>query len=195
MSFRAQTIYNILVVDDDDLTRTMYAERIEKEEEFQVIHARDGQEAWERIQSGGCDLVFTGINMPRMDGFELIRKLKDNSHYASIPIFVSSHMGRPEDKELALSLSVQRFITRGKHTPNEVVMMIRSEVLGKKLVYRLTISPSSPDYDIFIRDFFGSDCPHCPSQQQLPIQLLCDSDDGVELFRFNKDCERCKLPD
>lgn len=192
--FRAQTFYNILVVDDDDLTRTMYSERIEKEEEFQVIHARDGQEAWDRIQSGGCDLVFTGINMPNMNGFELIKKLKSSTQYSGIPIFISSHLGRPEDKELALSMGVHRFITRGKHTPNEVVTMIRAEVLGKKPVYRLTISPSSPDYDIFIRDFFGSDCPHCHPHQQLPIQLLCDSDDGIDEFRFNKDCERCKLP-
>ncbi len=185
--------YKILVVDDDDLTRQMYAERIEQEEEFEVIQAQDGQEAWERVQSGGCDLIFTGIVMPRMGGFELIEKLKDHPNFAQIPVFISSHLGRTEDRAEAAKLGVHRFITRGKHTPNEVVTMIRAEVIGKKPVYHLTISPNSPDYDIFVRDFFGSDCHDCYPHQQLPIQLICDSEDNVDLFQFVKDCERCKV--
>ncbi len=192
MVFNALSLYKILVVDDDDLTRDMYAQRIEKEEEFEVIHARDGQEAWDRLQTGGCDLVFTGIEMPRMDGFDLIKTIQEHSAYSKIPIFISSHLGRPEDKEKALALGAKRFVTRGKHTPNEVVTMIRAEVLGKKPAYRLTISPNSPDYQLFIKDFFGSDCPHCSPHQQFPIQLLCDSDDGIDLFKFVKDCDRCK---
>jgi CheY-like chemotaxis protein len=191
MDRNQQKPYQILLVDDDQLTREMYAQRIEQEPELDVVQAKDGQEAWEYLQEREVDLVFTGINMPRMSGFDLIRNIKASEQYASMPIFVSSHMGRPEDKELALSLGVTRFITRGKHTPNEVVSIIRSEVIGKLESYKLVVSPNSPDYELFVDDFFGGVCPNCVPDQQLPVILLCHHQDGKYSYEFKLDCKRC----
>src|SRR3989344_5882863 len=96
---------NILVVDDDFQQRDLYIEFL-RSKGFVVTGANDGQDAWEKIQKQKPDLVFTGIAMPRMTGFELIEKLRATPATASLPIIVFSHLGREEDKKRAKALGV-----------------------------------------------------------------------------------------
>ncbi|MFB6225694.1 MAG: PleD family two-component system response regulator, partial [Candidatus Paceibacteria bacterium] len=87
--------YLILVVDDDELTRNMYVERFEQEREFRIRTASDGLEALQIMTEEEVpDLVFTGIIMPRMNGFDLIESMQDRVKLANIPVMISSHMGR-----------------------------------------------------------------------------------------------------
>jgi len=65
----------IIIVDDDDETRTAYAE-IFRNKGFKVLEARDGVEGLDIATSEeGIDAIFTGIVMPRMDGFQMIEAL------------------------------------------------------------------------------------------------------------------------
>lgn len=117
--------FKILLVDDDVDTRSLYAE-VFQAAGFQVREAKDGLEGLEMATADRPDVVFTGIIMPRMDGFALTEALRSNVVTASIPIAFSSHLGRQEDQKRARDLGVDEFIVRDVVTPNEVVARIQS---------------------------------------------------------------------
>ena len=121
---------NILVVDDDFQQRDLYIEFL-RSKGFVVTGANDGQDAWEKIQKQKPDLVFTGIAMPRMTGFELIEKLRATPATASLPIIVFSHLGREEDKKRAKALGVE-FKIKGYDGPVEILQAVEELLTPKK---------------------------------------------------------------
>ncbi|MDO8443641.1 MAG: response regulator [Candidatus Azambacteria bacterium] len=159
----------ILIVDDDEFLLGIYAKNF-KDEGFEVSIARDGQEAWEIISGGNVpDIVFTGIVMPRMTGFELIAKMQANPDLSKIPTAINSHRGRPEDRELAQEMAVDDFIIQGFTTPAEVVRRIKM-LLGIQNVYKITIDADKYDGQMFI---------NLLNKQQ---GATCDPADGKEIF-------------
>lgn len=117
--------FKLLLVDDDTDTRELYAE-VFRGAGFEVREANDGLEGLEMATAERPDVVFTGIIMPRMDGFALTQALRGNVSTASIPIAFSSHLGRQEDQKRAKELGVDDFIVRDIVTPNEAVVRIQS---------------------------------------------------------------------
>ena len=110
----------IIVADDDFRQRDLYVDLF-RSAGFKVIPVNDGQEAWEQAQGQHPDLVFTGIMMPRMTGFELIEKLRANKATSSIPVIVFSHLGRDTDRAKAeIYLNVQ-FMIKGYDSPASIL--------------------------------------------------------------------------
>lgn len=131
----------ILIVDDDEFLLGIYAKNF-RDEGFEVLTARDGQEAWDMISAGNIpDIIFTGITMPRMAGFEFIAKLQADSNLANIPVAISSHRGRPEDEKLAKEIGVDDFIIQGATTPIETVRRIEL-LLGIQKSYKIVLTPN-----------------------------------------------------
>lgn len=150
----------ILIVDDDEFILGIYAKNF-KDEEFEVFTAHDGEEAWNIIKSGNIpDVVFTGITMPKMTGFELISKMQADEALAKIPVAINSHRGRPEDQELAKSMNVDDFIVQGTTTPAETVRRIKL-LAGIQNTYKIAIV--SDKYDAaalinFLNKQQGAEC-------------------------------------
>ncbi len=116
----------VLIADDDELLLGIYAKNL-ADEGLEVLTAGNGQEAWEIISAGNVpDLVFTGIIMPGMSGFELIQKIQADPRFSKVITAISSHRGRQEDKELAEKMGVGDFIIQGITTPAEVVVRIKA---------------------------------------------------------------------
>ena len=81
----------ILVVDDEQNIRFLYKEELE-EDGYQVLTATNGEEALQKLKKQVPDLIILDIKMPRMDGIELMRKIKDDN--GDIPIILCSAYGR-----------------------------------------------------------------------------------------------------
>src|SRR5665647_2104757 len=99
----------ILIIDDDTETRNMYVE-VFKKNDFEVEEAVDGMDGLEKTLKNIPDIVFSGIVMPRMDGFDLINSLKKNPATSQVPVVISSHLGKAEDEEKARGLGAKDFI-------------------------------------------------------------------------------------
>src|SRR3989344_7918655 len=108
----------ILVVDDDFQSREVYLELF-RSKGYEVIPADDGLEGLELALKSRPDLVFTGIIMPRMDGFEFIRNLRVNITTAKVPVIMFSHLGREEDRQKAKSLAGVEFMVKGIDGPKD----------------------------------------------------------------------------
>ena len=175
----------ILLVDDDESIRTMYAEIFNKEG-FDVEEAIDGLEGLEKATQNVPDIIFTGIIMPRMDGFGLIESLRKNVATAEIPIFMSSNMGRKEDEEKAKEKGVKDFFIVGMIPPKQVVGRVKS-LFGNKLSYTLKFDPKGLDAtrlaeDIHLkeRNYF---CSKCGTDMVLSVEIL-NSEQGELKAKF-----------
>jgi CheY-like chemotaxis protein len=139
----------ILIVDDDKFLLNIFISGF-KQEGFDVKTAGDGQEAWDIIQGGFLpDIVFTGILMPRMTGFYLVRKMQADPKLASIPVAIFSHRGRPEDKETARELNVDDFLIQGVVPLTEIVRRIEL-LLEIHQIYHIKVGRNQYDSEALI---------------------------------------------
>lgn len=88
----------ILTVDDSRTMREMVAFTL-KSAGYEVVEAEDGQAALQLLNSGKVDAVITDLNMPNMNGFELIRSLRDNPVYKFTPILMLTTESEGSKKE------------------------------------------------------------------------------------------------
>jgi CheY-like chemotaxis protein len=132
----------ILIVDDDASTREMYAE-IFKNSDFDILEAKDGVEGLDMATREMPDVIFTGIIMPRMDGFTMIEALKKNLNTCNIPVVISSHLGREADRQRANSLGVRDFIVRDTTPPKKVAERIKMIFTGG--IYRIDFNAYNLD--------------------------------------------------
>lgn len=102
---------NVLVVDDDAVTRGLLSRVLKAHADiFQVITAKDGQDALQIIEDQTINLVITDLQMPEMDGFALIAHL--NEHYPEIPVFVMTAFGNTEVKSQAEAVGTLKYFEK-----------------------------------------------------------------------------------
>jgi two-component system chemotaxis sensor kinase CheA len=119
-----QATRSILVVDDSMTTRTLEKSILEAHG-YRVRVAVDGLEALALLRAEKADLVIADIQMPRMDGFELLAALKKDQNLNQIPVIVVTSLERPEDQERGLSLGADAYIVKRKFDQGELLAAIR----------------------------------------------------------------------
>lgn len=98
---------------------------------YQVLTARNGQEALEILETHMPSLIITDILMPKLDGFAMVQKLRTNPKTQAIPvIFLSATYVTPEDRNFALSLGASRFIEKPIDT--EEFLLTIAELLNQE---------------------------------------------------------------
>jgi CheY-like chemotaxis protein len=102
-----------LVVDDDDVARTVLSKMIKCEEGWEVIAAKNGQEALTRLQQGlRPDIVIADLVMPEMDGVAFVSRVREDPHLRSLKIIATSAV-QDRDKIVALAnLGVRTYLTK-----------------------------------------------------------------------------------
>jgi chemosensory pili system protein ChpA (sensor histidine kinase/response regulator) len=102
----------VLIVDDSITVRELLSMSFNKIG-YRVEQARDGQEAWDKLRSGlPCDLVFCDIEMPRMDGLELLSRMQKDSHLKRIPIAMLTSRGADRHRQMAVDLGASGYFTK-----------------------------------------------------------------------------------
>lgn len=102
----------ILVVDDSLTVREM-ERKLLLARGFEVDVAIDGIDGWNVVRSGDYDLVITDVDMPRMDGIELVSLIKKDLHLHKLPVMIVSYKDRPEDRARGLSAGADYYLTKG----------------------------------------------------------------------------------
>jgi chemotaxis protein histidine kinase CheA/ActR/RegA family two-component response regulator len=102
----------VLIVDDSITVRELLSMSFNKVG-YRVEQARDGQEAWEKLRAGlPCDLVFCDIEMPRMDGLELLSRLQKDNALKRIPIAMLTSRGADRHRQMAVDLGASGYFTK-----------------------------------------------------------------------------------
>jgi two-component system chemotaxis sensor kinase CheA len=104
----------ILVVDDSITTRTLEKNILEAAG-YQVKLATDGEEALAVLVTDGLpSLIVTDINMPRLDGFDLTYRIKQDSRYADIPVILVTSLDSPADKARGIEVGADAYIVKSR---------------------------------------------------------------------------------
>ena len=123
----SQNNTKILIVDDDPFILDMYVIKF-KEQGFQIDTATDGKMALEKIQTDNPDIVLLDVVMPKMDGFDVIKKIQENKIPRTFKILFLTNFGQKEDVERGMQLGADGYIIKAHFTPSEVVAKVK-EVL------------------------------------------------------------------
>jgi CheY-like chemotaxis protein len=113
----------VFLVDDDEFILDLY-ERVFRMEKHEVQKAHDGAEAWDILERSKQlpDVIITDINMPRMDGYELVKKIKNDTRFSDIPVIILSNLYKREDQQKGLDLGASYFLVKSEHDPKEVLI-------------------------------------------------------------------------
>ena len=118
--------YSVMVV-DDSLTMRKVLGRLLEREGFEVIIAKDGMDALQLLQDVTPDIILTDIEMPRMDGFGLVRNIRDDIRTKNTPVVMISSRTAEKHRNVAAELGVNAFF--GKPVPDDELVAKINELL------------------------------------------------------------------
>jgi two-component system, chemotaxis family, chemotaxis protein CheY len=104
--------YNVLIVEDSPTMRQLIAFALKRIRGVRIVEASDGVDGLKKLSSERFDLILTDINMPIMDGLKLVSLVRNDANYKTIPIVVITTEGAQEDRERALALGANDYITK-----------------------------------------------------------------------------------
>lgn len=102
----------VLIVDDSRAMRAMLTSTIESLGDFKIIEACSGFDALRLLPRESADLILTDINMPDINGLELISYLRDNPNYQNIPVIIISTEGSQKDIDKGKLLGANEYVVK-----------------------------------------------------------------------------------
>ncbi len=118
----------ILVVEDSPTMRQLISFALKRLRNAVIVEAAAGVEGLKKLNADSFDLIITDINMPVMDGLKLISLIRRDVKYRNIPIMIITTEGGAEDRERALALGANAYITKPIQAGN--VLEIAKSLLG-----------------------------------------------------------------
>ena len=122
--------HKILIVEDDKFLRDLIQQKLTKEG-FATVTAIDGEEGVKAAQTESPHLILLDLILPGIDGFEVLKQLKEDQKTKSIPIIVLSNLGQKEDMERTLKNGAEDFMVKAHFTPSEIVTKVRATLKAK----------------------------------------------------------------
>jgi two-component system, chemotaxis family, chemotaxis protein CheY len=117
--------YKVLIVEDSPTMRQLISFALKRLRGIRIIEASDGVDGLKKLSTEKFDLIFTDINMPIMDGLKLVSLVRNDANYKGTPIVVITTEGAQEDRERALALGANDYITKPIQ-PNKILDVARS---------------------------------------------------------------------
>lgn len=121
----------VLVVDDSLTVRELQRKLLDAYG-YEVEVAVDGMDGWNAARGGTYDLVVTDVDMPRMDGIELVTLIKRDPRLSALPVMIVSYKDREEDRRRGLDAGADYYLTKGSFH-DETLLHAVSDLIGPAL--------------------------------------------------------------
>lgn len=119
----------VLVV-DDSLTVRELERKLLAQHGYEVEVAVDGMDGWNAVRTGHFDLLVTDVDMPRMDGIELVGLVKKNPNLKALPVMIMSYKDRAEDHRRGLEAGADHYLTKGSFH-DETLLQAVVDLIGE----------------------------------------------------------------
>ncbi len=119
----------VLVVDDSITVREVERQLL-RNRGYDVAVAVDGMDGWNAVREGGLDLVVSDVDMPRMNGLDLLRAIRENEALRELPVIIVSYKDREEDRRRGLELGASYYLTKGSFHDNTFLQAV-SDLIGE----------------------------------------------------------------
>jgi two-component system chemotaxis response regulator CheY len=104
--------HKILIIEDSPTMRQLICFALKRLQGVCIVEASDGVDGLKKLSADRFDLILTDINMPIMDGLKLVSLVRNDANYRNTPIVVITTEGAQEDRERALALGANDYITK-----------------------------------------------------------------------------------
>ncbi len=115
---------SILLAEDDPFTMDVYLNRLKKEG-YRVDIAKDGQMALEKIKNNYPDLLILDIKLPKIDGCQLLRMIRQDSKTKNLKVIVVSNLDQKDFPEDISDLGVIKYFLKIENTPEEILDTVK----------------------------------------------------------------------
>jgi two-component system sensor histidine kinase and response regulator WspE len=119
----------VLVVDDSLTVREVEKGLLEAKG-YLVDVAVDGMDGWNAVRRSSYDLIITDVDMPRMDGIELVSMIKHDLHLKSLPVMIVSYKDRIEDRRRGLEAGADYYLTKGSFQDDTLIEAVE-DLIGE----------------------------------------------------------------
>jgi two-component system chemotaxis response regulator CheY len=112
--------YSCLVVEDSPMMRQLLVFALSRVKHLRVTEADDGVDGLRKLAAGKFDIILTDINMPIMDGLKLVKRVRSDPTHKDTPIIVITTEGSQEDRQRAMQLGANAYITKPIQAPQVI---------------------------------------------------------------------------
>jgi len=109
----------VLIIEDEKEVSELYKLKLTIDD-YDVITAPSGQEGLKKAFKDSPDLIFLDIKMPKMDGFEVLKRLRENSKTKKTPVVILSNFDEEDMVEKGLMLGADEYLIKSQFTPEEI---------------------------------------------------------------------------
>lgn len=116
--------HTVLIIEDDPFISDMYQTKL-KNNGYQVFLAADGQTGLEIAQKKQPDIIILDLVLPKMDGFQILKRIKEDSRIKNIPVLILSNLGQKEKIDKGMKLGADAYLVKSQFKPSEVLEKIK----------------------------------------------------------------------
>jgi CheY-like chemotaxis protein len=99
-------------------------------EKYDVVMAKDGQEGLDLARSDKPTVILLDVMMPKMNGFQVLEKLKSDPETKSTPVIMLTNLAGEQDAETALAKGAVKYIVKSEYEPKQVADMVKEIIAG-----------------------------------------------------------------
>lgn len=115
----------VFVIEDDKFLRELISEELGREG-FSVAVAVDGEEAVREIPKEIPNLILLDLILPGIDGFDVLKQIKENPAISKIPVIILSNLGQKENIDKGMALGATDYLIKANFTPREIIAKIKN---------------------------------------------------------------------
>lgn len=120
MTVAVSVEYSALVVEDSPMMRQLIVFALSRIRQIRITEADDGVDGLRKLASAKFDIILTDINMPIMDGLKLVKRVRSDPSHKETPIIVITTETSEEDRQRALALGANAYITKPIQAPQVI---------------------------------------------------------------------------
>lgn len=117
----------ILLIEDEEIMIGLLEKKL-AQEGYEISVARDGIEGLEKMRKAKPDLILLDIVMPKMGGFEVMERIKEDKELKKIPIVIISNSGQPVEIDRARELGARDWLIKTEFDPQEVIDKVKKQI-------------------------------------------------------------------
>lgn len=162
----------VLLADDSDLIHR-HTTPLLREAGYDVDEAWDGEEAWQRLTTVAPDLLLTDVEMPRLDGFSLCQRVKEDERFAQIPVVICSSLGEAGHLQRGFDAGADDYLVKPV-VPEELISRLHALLATRMVSARESVLVV--DDSAAIRHLVAD----CLRRQGFRVETAVDGRDGLE---------------
>lgn len=110
----------IIITEDDPMISEIYQKKF-SDSGYEAVTANSGEKVLQLLKEGKFDAILLDLIMPKMDGFEVIKNIREVQNNQEVKIIVFSNLSQKEDRDKALNLGADGFIVKSDYAPSELI--------------------------------------------------------------------------